>query len=179
MSFEELTKKISPTLKRITYKLNGHFSFFNEDDLYQEALIRLWLDFKEGKLDDKTDSYILQGCYFHLKNYLRKVQDKARLISMDALIDEEGASLEEMLSSDNSGISFEDLDNQMLFERIDGCGVTEREKEVLSFCMQGFTIREVGKHLGISHVMVVKLKNKIQKKCEKLKAEIKSDYQNH
>ncbi|MCX5704439.1 MAG: hypothetical protein NT066_08150 [Candidatus Omnitrophica bacterium] len=83
MSFEILLKRISPTLKRIAYRLNGHFSFFNDEDLYQEALIHLWLDFKEGKLSDKTDSYILQGCYFYLKNYIRKNYDKANLISLE------------------------------------------------------------------------------------------------
>ena len=60
MSFEELLEKITPTLKRITYRLNGHFSFFNDEDLFQEALMHLWVEFQQGKLNDKTDSYILQ-----------------------------------------------------------------------------------------------------------------------
>lgn len=75
MSFQELHQKLSPTIKRIAYRLNGHYRSFNHDDLYQEATIHLWSNFLKGKLSDKTDSYILQGCYFHLKNYIRKVND--------------------------------------------------------------------------------------------------------
>src|SRR3989338_3784826 len=167
-TFEGLVKKLSPTLKRITYKLNGHFSFFNDEDLFQEALLHLWLDFQAGKLDDKTDSYILQGCYFHLKNYLRKTQSKARLISLDSFADEDNAALEEILSLDNKGSCFDYLDNKMLVEDIQNNGLTEREREVLSLCLEGMTVREIGERLGISHVRVVKLKNRIRAKCKKL-----------
>lgn len=168
MSFEELAKKISPTLKRITYKLNGHFSFFNDEDLFQEALLHLWLDFQAGKLDDKTDSYILQGCYFHLKNYLRKTQSKATVISLESFADEDNAALEEILSLDNKVSCFDYLDNKMLIESIRNNGLTEREKEVLSFCLEGLTVREMGERLGISHVRVVKLRNRIRAKCKNL-----------
>lgn len=75
LSFEALVGKLTSTLRRITRKLNGHFTFMDDQDLFQEALIHLWSCFQSGSLDDKTDSYILQGCYFHLKNYIRKAQD--------------------------------------------------------------------------------------------------------
>ena len=78
-----MMRKLSPTLRRITHKLNGHFTFFDEDDLFQEALEHLWLAFQDGTLGDKTDSYVLQGCYFHLKNYIRKTMDKAKLTSLN------------------------------------------------------------------------------------------------
>ena len=167
-TFAGLVKKLSPTLKRITYKLNGHFSFFNDEDLFQEALLHLWLDFQAGKLDDKTDSYILQGCYFHLKNYLRKTQSKARVISLESFADEDNATLEEILSLDNRGSCFDYLDNKMLVEDIQNNGLTEREREVLSFCLEGLTVREMGERLGISHVRVVKLRNRIRTKCKNL-----------
>ena len=72
MSYPDLLKRLSPRLKGITHKLNGKFTFFNEEDLFQEAAVRLWQEFELGRLAGKTDSYILQGCYFHLKNYIRK-----------------------------------------------------------------------------------------------------------
>jgi RNA polymerase sigma factor (sigma-70 family) len=177
MSFEVLAKRISPTLKRITYKLNGHFSFFNDEDLFQEALAHLWVDFRAGKLDDKTDSYILQGCYFYLKNYLRKTQDKLRLVSIDTLADEGGLDLEETLAAEGPLSAYANLEEGLLSERIQGLGLTPRENDILSFSMKGLTVREIGKRLGISHVMVVKLKAKIQDKCGKLRDEIKNGYQ--
>lgn len=177
MIFGDLVKKISPTLKRITYKLNGHFSFFNDEDLYQEALLRLWLDFKDGKLEDKTESYILQGCYFHLKNYIRKARNKVNLVSLDMLANDGEYKLEEVLPLQTKTPPLEALRREMLCERFQKINLSDREREVLSLCADGFTVREIGKQLGVSHVMVVKLKKKIQEKSEELKEELKEGYQ--
>lgn len=166
MSFEELLKRISPTLKRITHKLNGRFTFFNDEDLYQEALIHLWLDYKEGELVDKTDSYILQGCYFHLKNHIRKVQDKTNLVSLNCLIDEDDNNLEEILCVQNPESCFDDLESKFLMERIQNDNLTKREKETFCLCLEGLTTRQIGRKLGISHVRVVKIKKNLRKKLK-------------
>jgi len=89
MNFDTIVERISPALKNITYKLNGHYTFFNDDDLRQESLLHLWLEYQKGKLEDKTDSYILQGCYYYLKNYLRKVKADTKFVSIEALNDDE------------------------------------------------------------------------------------------
>jgi RNA polymerase sigma factor (sigma-70 family) len=169
MHFEEVVKRISPKLKGIAYKLNGRFSFFNEEDLYQEALIHLWLDFKQGKLSDKTDSYILQGCYFHIKNYIRKNYDRANLISLENMTNEEGKifDLDNILSLEGPDSCFELINCKMLIEKINNNGLTKREKEVFCLALEGLTTREIGSRLGISHVRVVKLKGRIKDKCRK------------
>jgi len=170
MYFEELAKRISPKLKGITHRLNGRFAFFNEDDLYQEAMVHLWVDYREGKLLDKTDSYILQSCYFHLKNYIRKVQDKVCLISINTLISEEGDSeLGEILCLEYPKSCRDDMESKILIEEILNDGLTKREKEVLSLCLKGLTVREIGEVLGISHVRVVKLRKRIKTKSQKFK----------
>lgn len=64
MTFEGLVKKINPKIKAIASRLDGRYTSFSDDDLYQEALIRLWQKFNDQKLDDKTESYIVQGCSF-------------------------------------------------------------------------------------------------------------------
>ena len=166
MSFEVLTKRISPTLKRITHKLNGHHTFFDDEDLYQEALMNLWVDFGEGSLQDKTDSYILQGCYYHLKNYIRKTQDNATLLSLTAPMGEDGRTVEESLPSDETSLCSY-LDSKLQLEMAEEKHLTEREKEVLSLLMEGMSMREVGGKLGISHVMVLKIRNRIKEKYGK------------
>ncbi|MFA5116661.1 MAG: sigma-70 family RNA polymerase sigma factor [Candidatus Omnitrophota bacterium] len=172
MEFEELVKKLSPTLKRITYKLNGHFTFFSDEDLFQEALIRLFEEFQEGKLEDKTDSYILQGCYFHLKNYIRKTRDNAQMVSLSSLINEEGSELEEMLPSDVNFPHPASGQDRVLIGGLEDSGLTEREKRLISLCMEGFTVRQIGEKLGVSHVMVVRLRNDIRNKCRRIKEEL-------
>jgi DNA-binding CsgD family transcriptional regulator len=42
--------------------------------------------------------------------------------------------------------------------------LTQREKEVLSCFLEGMSMREIGRKIGISHVMVLKIRNKIKDK---------------
>ena len=137
--FEEMMSKLSPTLRRITHKLNGHFTFFDEDDLFQEALEHLWVAFEKGSLGDKTDSYVLQGCYFHLKNYIRKTMDKAKLTSIDMPIDEDGSTIGDTLACQDTRTE-EAADNTFLKESIKMSGLSEREERV-SCKVHHFSIR--------------------------------------
>jgi RNA polymerase sigma factor (sigma-70 family) len=167
MSFEELSRKFSPTIKRITYKLNGRYRSFDHDDLYQEAILHLWNAFRQDKLADKTDSYILQGCYFHLKNYIRKINERLSVLSLESLLaDEDGPTLEERLPLSSYGEDNirESLNNKLLVEAIQNNGFDRREKKILMFFKDGLTTRDIGKRLGISHVSVVKMMAKIRVK---------------
>ncbi len=163
-NFSEMVKRLSLTLKRIAYGLNRRPAFFNNEDLYQEALLRLWQDFQEGRLSDKTDSYILQGCYFHLKNYLRKAKINNVAVSMEAVINEEGLSLEEVLSPESAVSCQDQLEAKMLSEYVQNNGFTSQEKEVFSLSLEGLTTREIGRRLGVSHVRIVKVKGGLKKK---------------
>jgi len=169
MCYEEMIARISPKLKSIAHRLNWNFGFFNADDLYQEALTHLWADYKEGKLINDTDSYILQGCYFYLRNYIRKASDRAKLISLENMADDEGKafSLEDILSLEDPQSCVKLVDYKMLVERINNNGLTKREKEVFNLALEGLTTREIGNRLGISHVRVVKLKCRLRDKCRK------------
>jgi RNA polymerase sigma factor (sigma-70 family) len=166
-NFEDMMRKLSPTLRRITHRLNGHFTFFDEDDLFQEALEHLWVAFENGTLSEKTDSYVLQGCYFHLKNYIRKTMDKIRLTSINMPIDEDGSTIEDTLVSRDNNAE-EAADDMFLAETMKIAGLSEREEKVLSLSLSGMTVREIGEKMGISHVMVVKIKSGIKIKCSSL-----------
>ncbi|MDD4894563.1 MAG: sigma-70 family RNA polymerase sigma factor [Candidatus Omnitrophica bacterium] len=168
MCFEEIIKRISPKLKGIVYRLKSYFPFFSMDDLYQEAMSHLWVDYKEGKLSDKTDSYILQGCYFYLKNYIRKNKSRVLLISLDGIIyDEKGEehAMNNILSLEDPHSALDDIHANFLLEQINNNGLTKREKEVFHLVLEGLTTREIGRRLGVSHVRIVKLQKRIREKC--------------
>ncbi|RJP27921.1 MAG: sigma-70 family RNA polymerase sigma factor [Candidatus Omnitrophota bacterium] len=171
MDFYVLLKRIGPTLKMITYKLSWRYSFLDQDDLYQEAAIHLWSDFRARKLDDKTDSYILQGCYFHLKNYLRRSENRSCAINIDSFLndDSQGSQVYEntLLADYRFKEEVEKLNSKLLVETIFNNGLTNREKEVLWLCLEDLKTREIGKRLNISHVSVVKIMSKIREKCRK------------
>jgi len=169
MGFEELHRKLSPTIKRIAYKLNGRYRSFSHEDLYQEASVHLWSNFLKGKLSDKTDSYILQGCYFHLRNYIRKVNEHSNIISIDASLNvNDEATVEDVLGKYWSCPDCrEQLHSKLLVQSIRGNGFNPKEKRLLDYFSQGLTTRDIGKRMGISHVSVVKLMRKIRAKAQK------------
>ncbi len=176
-TFDVMINRLSPTLKRITHRLNGNFTFFSDEDLYQEAVIHMWTDFEGGKLSDKTDSYILQGCFYFLKNYLRVTLDKKRTVSLQALIDDGDSTIEDLLSA--GGANAEDEASEaFIIEEAYKNGSSAREREILSMSMDGMTVREIGEKLGISHVMVVKLKNKLKDRYAKFHGELKNKVTN-
>ena len=169
MSFEELYQKLSPTIKRIAYRLNGHYRSFSHDDLYQEATIHLWSNFLKGELGDKTDSYVLQGCYFHLKNYIRKVNERSNIVSIDAILSNNedttmGEVLGKFLAVDDCR---QDLHNKFLVQSLCNNGFNPKEKRLLDYFSQGLTTRDIGERMGVSHVSVVKLMKKIRTKAQK------------
>ena len=141
----------------------------DDQDLFQEALIHLWSDFASGDLDDKTDSYILQGCYFHLKNYIRKTQDPATLLEPQPASCEEEGRASKRCSIAEGLASYDEVEAILQIEAMTEGGITARGKRrSFSFCLEGMTTREIGKKLGISHVSVVKIRNKIKEKYERL-----------
>jgi len=80
--------------------------------------------------------------------------------------------LDKVLSSETAASCSGLIYSKMLIEKINNNGLTKREKEVFNLGLEGLTTREIGGRLGISHVMVVKLKGKIRDKCEKYRGYI-------
>ena len=167
MKFEELYKRVSPRLKRIANFYNGRSSFFDRDDLYQEMASHLWNNFKNGVPEGLNDTYIIKGCEFHILNYMRKEKEKVYKVSLEQPLNENGDTLKEILS-DNSESLDKNVDKKMLVDYIMNNGFSKREKDVFGLLLEGYTVREAGGKLGISHVMVVKLKNRLIKQVTKL-----------
>lgn len=153
--FDGLFLRLSGDMRGIAHKMDSGLGFADEADLFQEELAYLWESFNNGKLEDKTDSYILQGCFFHLKNYLRPKDKSTRFVSLDTarlVLSKDSVSV--FYSENERGISANDVIE----------GLFGREKEVAALMAQGLTTREIGARLNISHVMVVKIMKKIRNK---------------
>lgn len=171
MDFKTLYERISPrlriTAKRIATNHNGHSLFLDDEDLYQEMCIHLWKKFENGVPDVMNDAYIVRGCEFHILNYLRKVKDKIRILSLDKPINENGDTLKDVLPNRADTLNRSIVDREITTDYIRNNSLTNREKEVFSLLLEGYTVRETGKELGVSHVMVIKYKQTIIKKCQR------------
>jgi RNA polymerase sigma factor (sigma-70 family) len=166
IDFQKLFKRISPILKKMAKRHNGHSGFIDADDLYQEMCMHLWNNFKAGVPDNINDGYIIKGCQFHLLNYLRKVKENIMMFSLDEPVKEGKDTLGYMLPSKQKNIDI-CVDRKLVIEHIKNNGFSKREKEVFLLLLDGYTVREIGKELGISHVMVVKFKQRIINKWQK------------
>lgn len=154
MKFDDLVSRLNPKIMAIAHKLDGKYRVLDHEDLYQEALLYLWQKWKRNELQDKTDSFVLQGCYFHLKNYLRKMCKEVNFILFDV------QNLPEQEEpKDYSELIRKELLYYDIFDKL-----KKRERVVLELSLKNYTVREIGKILGISHVMVIKIKKRIKGK---------------
>ena len=166
MNFQELFNQISPKLKKIANSHKIYCLFVDRDDLYQEMCIHLWNNFRSGIPKGINETYIVRGCLFHILNYLRKQRENVYLLSLEEPINEKGWTLADVLQGENES-AYVYIDRQITIEDIKNNGFTKREKEVFSLLLRHYTVREIGRKLGISHVRVVKIKNSLVKKWQK------------
>jgi len=162
VNYDELYKKISPKLKRIARKHNGHGLFIDEDDLYQEMCIYLWDHYKDGMPTDVNESYVAKGCEFHILNYIRKNRNSASFVSMEQPLNDNGDMPGDVIAATTKPMD-ELLDKEITMDEIRNNGFSKKEKAVFFLLVEGRTAREVGERLHISHVMVLKYKKKLIK----------------
>lgn len=163
MNFRVLLEKITPALRNIARKqiLTG---FYDEEDLYQEMCLYLWQTYSEGLPIGINEAYVIKGCEFHLMNYLRKGRKRFMMQSLNEELTEGGGTLMDALRDTRvNGIT--DIDNKLSIDDINNMDLSLKEKKVFSGLIKGQTVREIAGEMGISHVMVLKYKKNIIKKC--------------
>jgi RNA polymerase sigma factor (sigma-70 family) len=166
MNFQNLVIKITPKLKQFAFRYNGWHTFCDEGDLFNEMVLHLWKKWRDKSFKDKTESYIVQSCYFYLRNYLRVIQEKQGFVSLNEPINEDGLMFEEIISDQAIPI-IEIIEEKLFVDRVMNNGLSKTEKIIFELLYKGFTIREIGKKLNISHVMVLKHKKKMIDKVTK------------
>jgi RNA polymerase sigma factor (sigma-70 family) len=169
MDFETLHKKIAPKLKYIASRLlfthPACGKYIGKEDLYQEMALHVWSKFQKGVPEGINLSYIVKGCEFHILNYLRKNTPRVFLVSLEKPLNENGDTLKDLIPSGDEPIN-RMVERKVTIDQIKNNGFTRKEKKVFSFLLDGFTTREVGSRMGISHVMVVKYKKNIIRKWQ-------------
>ena len=137
--FNVLVSRLTPGIKGIVHKLHTRSPVMDGDDLTQSALVHLWELFSRGSAQDKTTSYLLQGCYHHLRNQLRL----RRHSSM-------GSGLEEEQDIQDPHSLEDQYQGEILLRSVYEAGLTAREGSVLSQLLDGLTVREIGARLDVS-----------------------------
>ncbi len=128
--------------------------------------MHLWNNFKHGLPEGINLTYVIRGCLFHMLNYLRKQRQGACLISLDKPVNEEGGTLGDVLPDEHKS-SHSYVDARITIGDIKNNGFTRREKQVFCLLLCDYTTREIGRKLGISHVRVTKIKNRLVEKWQK------------
>lgn len=165
MDFKILLEKITPALRYVARK-NLLYTVYDEEDLYQEMCLYLWQHYGNGLPIGINESYAIKGCEFHIQNFLRKGRQKVALSSLDELITPGGPTLGDILEDKREALRSR-IENEVTIDEIRNIGLTDREKSVFSYLLKGYTVREIAKEIGVSHVMVLKYKKGIIKKWRK------------
>ena len=161
--FPERIHKIEDGIKGIAYKLNGKYAYVDHDDLYQEAVLHLWKEYNSNTFFGKNDSYLLQGCYYYLKNYLRNMELKGRNTSIYDKKYRKNEGEKCYFTAKGEGLPENEVFIQELTSFLD-----EKEKTVFLLLSEGYTVREAAKKTGVSHPMIIKTKKNITEKIEEI-----------
>ena len=167
MDFRILLEKITPALKFIARK-HLFYSSYDEEDLFQEMCLYLLQHYRHGLPIGINESYVIKGCEFHIQNFLRKGRPKVVFSSLDELVAPGGPTLGEILE-DKREPSGSRIENELTVDEIKSLNLTDKERQVFSFLLKGYTVREAANQMGISHVMVLKHKKAIIRKWRKKK----------
>lgn len=162
MDFRILLEKITPALKYIARK-HLLYGFYDEEDLYQEMCLYLWQNYANGLPIGINEAYVIKACEFHIQNFLRKGRPKAPLSSLDKLISTGNITLGDILEDNKTNLE-SDIDYKLTVDEIKSIGLSDKERTVFSSLLKGYTVREIAKEMGCSHVMVIKHKKSIIKK---------------
>ena len=140
------------------------------EDLSQEALIRLWME--ETRHPGQTESWYLQNCHYHLQNSLnrgRSVDSPKRRPQSAACsapvptLDESTATGDDFPDSCSNGVESDIVSAICAHDAFSALQyhLTLRQRNILSCFMDGSGAREIARELGVSHVSVLKHRQRI------------------
>ncbi len=138
------------------------------DDLFQEALIHLWL--REESCPGQSTGWYLQSCRFHLKNHLRcgRSVDSPRHFRVRQELPEHGdAPIDSWHDSMGGTTILDQICARELCSMLSEW-ITPVERQILACLTDGLGMREIGQRLGVSHTFVIQHRRKIASLALKL-----------
>jgi len=152
MEFTETVEKLEANLRKIAGDVTDNRA--DQDDLLQEGWLYLWKN--REKLENKTISYVLTGCYFRFIDYLkqgRSIDSKSRenltVISLHWTSDEGQEPLICIIPSRVEDAT-QTLIARDLRERIRK-HLNTKLKETYDLLLKGYTLGEIAKELNLTH----------------------------
>jgi len=152
MEFTQIAEKLETKLRKIAGNVTDNKA--DQDDLLQEGWVYLWKN--REKLENKTISYVLTGCYFRFIDYLKqgrsvdgKSRENVRVISLYYVSDEGQAPL---VSSIPSGV--EDVKDAVIAKDLEQQirkRLNAKLKETFNLLLEGHTLGEIAKELNLTH----------------------------
>ena len=140
------------------------------EDLYQEALIRLWTE--EKRNPTQTLSWYIQNCHYHLQNSLKRGRSvdspKRRSQSTEWAAPEPAPDEYAMTGNEFPEPGSDGVQADMFSDVCAHDAVSELQDhlslhqcQILGFFLDGSGVREVARELGVSHVSVLKHRQRI------------------
>ncbi len=164
MEFTETVEKLKAKLRKIAGNVTNNRA--DQDDLLQEGWLYLWKN--REKLENKTISYLLTGCYFRFIDYLkqgRSIDSKSRenitVISLYYISDEGQAPLVSIIPSRvedvKDALIAKDLEEQIRNR------LNTKLKETYDLLLEGHTLGGIAKRFNLTHEAIRLRVKKIRK----------------
>lgn len=152
-------QKAGEVLGRIAGRMTADATL--REDLIQEALIHLWQ--QEARHPGQKPSWYLQGCRFHLKNYLRRGRSvdsgkHGHAVLAGWASDSRVAEL--LDESEASGSVIEAVSARDMVAQLSKWLICS-ERQILRCLGDGMSVREIARWLKLSHTAVIKQRRRI------------------
>ena len=123
------------------------------DDAAQEAVIACWKQSLDGPMSDNLEATVIRRAVI---SYVRKDKRQSG-----------GAVYLEDMALENGESPLASHDDRSAVETSILSGLSEREKAVAEALADGWTYREIGKALGVSHVRVGQIVEEMRERLTK------------
>ncbi len=173
-NLNELFKYFKNLCLPITYKFLKIFRYeyyLTEDEVYSLCLKAFdnFLKYKDSKEIYDYERYF-KYLYLQVINAeLRKLNEEKHRIHRKSLENNEDFNIEDSIYFSQSSNCFDNMNNEIVSYVLESnrSGLTDREKEILSYYVNGYNIKEISEILGICYSSCFREMESLIEKCRR------------